>query len=184
LKSDRDKARADISAARNAVRADATDAKTTLKDATTKLIADVKQLRIDLQNAGVIPAPSTPTSPPMSGGTGNSPGGGGTTAEPPHPIDRNVTLTPGQAQSAVDAFKSAAGQISGINQDAVTKLSDDLVAAASDSSVTPDERTQLRADVKAVLQGLSPSDIRNIAGSLRDVIGPTAASVNFRGFRG
>ena len=183
LKADRDKARADISAARDAVKADATGAKTTLKDATTKLIADVKQLRIDLQNAGVIPAPSTPTSPPTSGGP-NMIGGGGTTTEPPHPIDRNLMLTPEQAQSAVDAIKAAAGQISGINQDAVTKLTDDLVAAASDSSVTPDERTQLRADVKAVLQGLSPSDIRTIAGSLRDVIGPTATSVNFRGFRG
>jgi hypothetical protein len=180
LKADRDKARDDISAARDAVKADAGDAKTTLKDATTKLIADVKQLRIDLQNAGVIPAPSTPL--PTSGGSNT--GGGSTTTEPPQPIQHNVTLTPEQAQSAVDAIKTAAGSISGINQDAVTKLNDDLVAAASDSSITPDERTQLRADAKAVLQGLSPSDIRTIAGSLRDVVGPTTASWNFRGFRG
>jgi hypothetical protein len=184
LKADRDKAHDDISAARDGVKADAIDAKAALKDATARLIADVKQLRVDLQNAGVIPAPSTP--PPTAGGIDNTGGGGGggTTAEPPHPIQHDVTLTPEQAQSAADAIKAAAANVSGIDQDAVTKLTDDLVAAASDSSITPDERTQLRADAKAVLQGVSPSDIRTIAGSLRDVIGPAAASSNYRGFRG
>jgi hypothetical protein len=170
LKADRTKAKSDIKTAFDAVRADGTDAKTALKDASNKLFTDVKQLRIDLQNAGVIPTAPTPTPSPMPSPT--------PMPTPVPPVQHDVTLTPDQAKTAVDAINTAAQSISGINQDAVKKLTDDVTAAASDSTLTPDERTQLRDDVKSVLQSVKMSDVRTILTSLRGVSGvlPTAAA--------
>jgi hypothetical protein len=196
LKADRDQLRTDIQAARDAVRADAADAKTALQTAIQSLKDHVAQLRTDLQNAGVSvpnrPArpqpPSHATTGDNSNTTGTPPAGDGTSAgagsntsgdESPPPAAHqpepstgsvNLTVTPEQAAAVVDKIKQVAGGISGIDQSAVTNLTDHLTAAASDSSVTPDERKQIGEDLHAAVENLAAVDAKSVAAPIVELL--------------
>jgi hypothetical protein len=93
-----------------------------------------------------------PPPPPSGNGTGN------------------VPLTADEAKVIVDEITTAAAGISGIDQTKVTKLTDDLTAAASDGQLSKEEVHQIGDDLKAVVEGLSPTDAHAIAAALHDIL--------------
>jgi DNA repair exonuclease SbcCD ATPase subunit len=156
LKADREQIREDIAAAREALRSDSADARADLKAALESLGEHLKQLRTDLQNAGAIPVRPKPDE------------------------NGNYTLTPEQAQTAVDKINAAADSVDTIDQDAVDKLTADLTAAASDSSITPEERQLLGEDVRAVLTSIRVRDLFTLAREIRGAV-PLATKLSLHG---
>jgi hypothetical protein len=129
LKADRSQLRHDLTAARDALRDDTAEGRAALKDSLTSLRDHLRQLRTDLQNAGVISSrPAAPASEPSS--TQSTPGN--TTApevmppmqtpvqdpiQPPAAAvehgeqppasrpERVLTLTPEKAQTIADTIQ-------------------------------------------------------------------------------
>jgi hypothetical protein len=156
LKADRAALRQDVADARQAVRDDATDARADLKTALSSLVDHLKQLKTDLQAAGAIP---TRPKPDANG---------------------NIAVTPDQAQEAVGKINEVAAGVNGIDQNAVNALTGDLTDAASDSSVTPEERQKLSEDLRAVLSTVKLRDLREVVSALKDLARITK-SAPFRG---
>lgn len=156
LKSDRLQVREDITTARQAVQSDVADARADLLAARESLGEHLQQLRTDLQNAGVLPVRPMPDT------------------------NGNYTLTPEQAQSAVDKINTAADSVDTIDQPAVDKLTADLTAAANDSSITPEERQTLGEDVRNVLTSIRVRDLFSLAREIRGAV-PIAPKLPLHG---
>jgi hypothetical protein len=187
----RDAVRADAADAKTALQA----ALQSLKDHVAQLRTDLQNAGVDVPTRPGRPQPTTGGNQNTTGGgstaVGTPPAGDGTSAgigsntggstdqppppPPPHHPDPstanvNLTVTPEQAGAVVDKVKQAAAGISGIDQNAVTNLTDHLTAAASDSSVTPEERKQIGQDLHAVVEGLAPSDAQAVAGAVLELL--------------
>ncbi len=156
FKADRTQIRTDIIAARDAVRDDTADGQADLKTALQSLADHLKQLKTDLQNAGEIP---TRPKPDENG---------------------NYAVTPEQAAKAVDKINAIASEIENIDQAAVDKLTADITSAASDSSITSEERETLGQDVRAVISSLNFRDLGKVFRELRAAV-PTVAKLPFHG---
>jgi hypothetical protein len=101
----------------------------------------------------------------------NAPGEPGGPAVPPSVANINIPVTADQAQAAVDKINSLAANVSGINHDAVDKLSGDITAAASDGKINIDELKQLHEDVKTLVAGLPDADAHAIGDQIRSLLG-------------
>jgi hypothetical protein len=186
----RDAVRSDAADAKTALQT----ALQSLKDHVAQLRTDLQNAGVDLPTRPSRPQPTTggnqnttdgnPVATPPAAGDGTATGGGASNAggstnqpptTPPHvPVsstaNANLTVAPEEAAAVVDKVKQAAAGISGIDQAAVTNLTDHLTAAASDSSVTPDERQQIGEDLHTVVENLTPADAKSVAGPVVELL--------------